>query len=363
MADGQQGRLKTSMGFAAGEPNSAAPKRMTQLDGLRGIAALCVFFHHILVVRHGNGGVFEQASMAVDFFFLLSGFVIGEAYERKLEAGLTTLSYMKLRLARLYPMIALGAFIGFGVGLFREFEFDLTTALVAQLLFVPFVVGVEAYPLNGVQWSLAFELIANAVHAALRRWLTTRVLAAIVAVSAALLCLVEWYFGNLGGGVLPGDFWVGFIRVAFSFSLGLLIFRRNKQNRIPRISLPYWVVAGALFTALALPHFAWAPQSLIVIVVFPLILIAALPCKLNPFEAAMSKWGGDISYPLYAIHAPLLHGAALVIASMPSAPLRAISWAGTIVAIVAIAWVLEKLYDAPVRKVLTKAANPRVQPA
>jgi peptidoglycan/LPS O-acetylase OafA/YrhL len=78
--------------------------RFEALDGMRGGAALAVFVSHIQTLRH-QGGWLSQGGLAVDFLFLLSGFVIGAAYEKRLDSGLSLISYGRIRLARLYPMI------------------------------------------------------------------------------------------------------------------------------------------------------------------------------------------------------------------------------------------------------------------
>ena len=204
-------------------------RRILALDGLRGIAALSIYIYHVDVVRH-RGGPFSHGYLAVDFFFLLSGFVIGEAYELRMASGLPTLDYMRLRLIRLYPMIAMGAALGLIIGFFR-FHFNIWLSFVAQLAFIPFVVGIEAYPLNGVQWSLLFELIANCVHAIARRFLSTRNLAGFVILAAPGLAATDIHYGNLNVGFTPENFWGGFARVGFSFGAGLLIYRQYAAGR------------------------------------------------------------------------------------------------------------------------------------
>ena len=80
------------------------------LDGLRGVAALMVLIYHIFEcfdytpVPHGN--------LAVDFFFVLSGFVIGYAYDDRWQKGLTTVQFIRRRLIRLHPMVVIGVLLG-----------------------------------------------------------------------------------------------------------------------------------------------------------------------------------------------------------------------------------------------------------
>lgn len=84
------------------------------LDGLRGVAALLVMFYHIgegfatsPMDQHVNHGY-----LAVDFFFILSGFVIGYAYDDRWKTSLTLKSFFRRRLIRLHPMVIMGAVLG-----------------------------------------------------------------------------------------------------------------------------------------------------------------------------------------------------------------------------------------------------------
>ena len=86
------------------------------LDGLRGVAAFLVVWYHIF-----EGYAFASGSMitmvnhgylAVDFFFMLSGFVISYAYDDRWNKTIDYKGFFKRRLIRLHPMVVLGAIIG-----------------------------------------------------------------------------------------------------------------------------------------------------------------------------------------------------------------------------------------------------------
>lgn len=84
------------------------------LDGLRGVAALLVVWYH-LFEAFATSPVdqrFNHGYLAVDFFFLLSGFVIGYAYDERWGRGLRMRDFIKRRLIRLHPMVVLGALLG-----------------------------------------------------------------------------------------------------------------------------------------------------------------------------------------------------------------------------------------------------------
>src|SRR5574343_2086738 len=84
------------------------------LDGLRGVAAVMVVLFHILETFTGGDNakqIINHGYLAVDFFFLLSGFVIGYAYDDRWHK-MTLGGFFKRRLIRLHPMIVMGMVIG-----------------------------------------------------------------------------------------------------------------------------------------------------------------------------------------------------------------------------------------------------------
>jgi peptidoglycan/LPS O-acetylase OafA/YrhL len=339
--------------------------RFETLDGMRGIAALAVFGSHVQLARN-QGGWFGQGALAVDFFFLLSGFVIGAAYERRLATGLPLASYARIRLARLYPMIVAGALLGLAVAMVTAARFNPWAVLPFQLAFVPFffVVGGDApmFPLNPVQWSLFFELFVNAAHAITRSVLTTPRLVAVTLVSAAALALAVNSFGAAGVGFDRASFWAGFPRVVFSFSAGLLTFRLYNAGALPRIRIPYLLTIALLALVLTLPKPPHVSDMVYVGVAFPALLIAALSAVAPDAPRPIAVWAGAISYPLYAVHGPLLTLFVAIIPLQHAQIARAIGWAATIPAMIAAAWLVERYFDAPIRLWLERA-TPRDDPA
>src|SRR5580693_5691081 len=90
---------------------ASSKHHIATLDGLRGVAALDV------MAFHGTfGTTFHQyvsrGYLAVDFFFVLSGYVIARAYEARLEAGWSKREFFRIRAIRLYPMIVIGMALG-----------------------------------------------------------------------------------------------------------------------------------------------------------------------------------------------------------------------------------------------------------
>ena len=97
----------------ARQPEAAVPakKVFRLLDGLRGIAALVVVLLHI--PQFIKDDTFPEGYLAVDLFFVISGVVIRQAYEHRLESELSVWRFAWLRIVRLYPLYMLGAMISF----------------------------------------------------------------------------------------------------------------------------------------------------------------------------------------------------------------------------------------------------------
>ena len=188
------------MAFSDSKPHYAL------LDGLRGVAAMLVVWYHVFEGFQfaGNKPVIDfinHGYLAVDFFFMLSGFVIGYAYDDRWGKSLTMSGFFRRRLIRLHPMVMLGALIGTVSFLLTGMErWDGThstllltlIALVCSWLMIPALPGMqrdvrgngEMFPLNGPCWSLFFEYIGNILYAIIIRRLSTRALAWLTAIFA-----------------------------------------------------------------------------------------------------------------------------------------------------------------------------------
>jgi peptidoglycan/LPS O-acetylase OafA/YrhL len=220
------------------------------LDGLRGIAAIAIVTRHcpvfwqsvsILGQLPEFGPLFESY-LAVDFFFVLSGFVLMHAYAQKLREGMSTWHFMLVRLIRLYPLYFLALVLALLPSAWAALHSRLdgvSTSYLAidaafAILMLPSPFGGALFPLNTPAWSLFFELLANIVLALNGRNLTMKRLSVIVAGSALLLyCAVvmQWFgFGMAGQGAMSdGFYWssfgAGLLRVLFSFFAGALMYR------------------------------------------------------------------------------------------------------------------------------------------
>lgn len=364
------------------------------LDGLRGVAALLVVWYHFFEAFATSpvDQRFNHGYLAVDFFFLLSGFVIGYAYDERWGRGLRMRDFIKRRLIRLHPMVVLGALLGaaafFVQGSVRWNGEPVSTgmvlaALLCGLLLIPAWPGAghevrgngEMYPLNGPGWSLFFEYLGNLLYMLLLQRLPTRWLTLLVALTGAALAAFAIGdlsgYGHLGvGWTLAGsNFPGGMLRLLFAFPAGLLLARRFRPVRIRGA---FWLCSLSLAVLLAMPYvgseqnhlFNGLYDTLSTLLLFPLLLwLGASGHATDAATARICGFLGDISYPLYMVHYPSMylfyawvwnHGYTF----SEVWPVAAALFAGNIL----LAWFVLKIYDEPLRRLLTaRFLRPRRQ--
>lgn len=278
--------------------------RLHHLDALRGLAAICVVGYHLFTYNGGSDS-FSAGYLAVDFFFALSGFVMAACYDRRFAEGLSVRAFLRLRLRRLWFAAAIGTVLGFfALVIGIEPQPSQLLLLASGLLFIPNLAAPQLFVLNVVVWSLFFELIANLVHARAIWRLTTRTLATIAMVSLVLLLVAVVDAGSLDIGHRPENFMGGFPRVIFSYTLGILLFRsRWRPQPSPLLVwsvLPCALIAASLFDA------GVARDLLFVACINPVVILIAARA-IDRGRARMIADGlGALSYPLYAVHVPVI---------------------------------------------------------
>lgn len=379
-----------------------APKpRYEILDGLRGVAALMVVAFHLLETysKGPSEQIINHGYLAVDFFFVLSGFVIGYAYDDrwgKMSIG----TFFKRRLTRLHPMVVAGTLIGAALFFFAGTAFPKTLevegwkfalCLVMGLLMIPCGMGLdirgwgETNSFNGPNWSLTYEYIANVLYAFIFRYLPKVALAVLCAVCAVftLDLTLGWdifglfpngpQYNVIGGWSLTAQqIYVGFARLLYPFLCGLLIsrilpLRRSESNPSGspiHLKGGFWWCALAIVVIFSVPCIGgrqclWDGlyQAVCILIVFPLLVLAgAGSVTTDAKSTAVCKWMGEISYPLYITHFPLMYMQMNWVAEHADAPL----WqhitvsAGVFFVSIILAWGLLKIYDTPVREWLKK---------
>lgn len=361
------------------------------LDGLRGVAALLVLFYHIFEgLSFAAGGtlitVINHGYLAVDFFFILSGFVISYAYDDRWGKTMTTGNFFKRRLIRLHPMIIMGVILG-AITFFLQgsVQWDGTKiatsavmlAMLCAMFFIPAVPGVsyevrgngEMFPLNGPSWSLFFEYIGNILYALFIHRLSNKALTVLVGLSGIALA---WFtIFNVSGYDMFGVGWTldtvnffgGTLRMLFPFSMGMLLARHFKPMNVKGA---FWICSMILLLLFCVPYIVTenSPISLnglfeaiCILFIFPILLwIGASGKTTDNFSSRVCKFLGDISYPLYAVHYPIMY---LFYAWLINHKIYIFSEAWpTALAVylgnILLAYLCLKLYDEPVRKWLAK---------
>lgn len=283
------------------------------LDGLRGVAALAVVIFHFMewVFTDPSKNFIGHGFLAVDFFFCLSGFVIGYAYDNRIQK-MGVAEFFRLRLIRLHPLVILGSVLGLAGFLWDPFksppDYDtgkLTLMFIASLFLIPLPIMRERFlnnfALNAPAWSLFWEYVANIVYAFILCKAGRRLLKVLTILAAIALCLVSYRRGNLLGGWSKGTFFDGGARLAYSFSAGLLLYR---SNWIIKNKLGFPGLAILLFLAFIVPssRWDWLTEPLIVLFYFPFIISLGVGSTLSAIWKKICRFSGNISYPLYMTH-------------------------------------------------------------
>lgn len=399
--------FNASVGFADTKPHYIL------LDGLRGVAALMVLWYHVFEgFAFAKGSVietFNHGHLGVDFFFLLSGFVISYAYDdrwfndKSLKSNdksstnkkLTIWSFFKRRLIRLHPMLVMGAFIGLicffiqgGVkwdGSSTPLHWTLI-AFVLTLFFIPAYPGAsydirgnaEMFPLNGPSWSLFFEYIGNILYALFIRKLSNKMLGLLVGATGILWI---WFVAfDISGYDMIGIGWTldavnffgGLLRMMFPFTLGMLMARNFRQKSKVKSQKTlftkniFWISIIILFALFSVPYFPKTSNISVngiyelacIMIVFPLIvwIAASSDSAQSKFTLKLSKFLGDLSYPLYIVHYPVMYVFYAWLIKNQYFTLGE-TWQMVILVLtvcIVLAYACLKLYDEPIRKWLSK---------
>ena len=318
---------------------SASKPRYELLDGLRGVAALMVIFYHVgeCFATSARDQWINHGYLAVDFFFVLSGFVIGYAYDGRWKRGLTAGGFLLRRVIRLQPMVVIGVLLGLISFIIQGCEkWDhqsvstgaVIMSLILGLLMLPALPHTtpevrgngEMFPLNGPSWSLFFEYIGSIFYALFLHRLSTKALRVFVGLSGLALAFVA--LGNGSGDYHIGvgwtaeghGFWMGLARMTFSFSVGLLMSRDFKPVKICGA---FWWCTTLIVLVLSVdyvgdkaePSITNAVYDLIcTFFVFPFIVrLGASGRTTDPRSGKICEFLGRISYPVYIIHYPFMY--------------------------------------------------------
>ena len=354
--------------MAAGD--DGARRTFHTLDGLRGVAAIAVAFRHI--PDNAVAAWTPESYLAVDLFFVLSGFVLAHAYGARLAAGMTIGRFAVVRLIRLYPLYLVASLITLALVLvpawprhYHPPPRSLRTVVLA-LLFVPTVAPGEQiglYPLVGPAWSLFFEFAVNLAFAAIATRLDARRLALIVAGGAVFLVATTAHFGSLDVGWSQSNAWGGFGRVGFAFFAGVAAHRLWAAGALPWLRLPAWLAAVAVVAMFHVePRAPAAWDTLLVLGAMPALVLASARAAPPPWLARPFALLGLASYAVYVLTNPVDQWVETLLPWREVDRFAGLGTAGAVAlvaAIVALALALDRWVDVPVRAALGRALRVR----
>ena len=371
----------------------ASKPRYEILDGLRGVAAMLVVAYHLFETYYEGkpDQPINHGYLAVDFFFVLSGFVIGYAYDDRWDR-MSTWAFFKRRLIRLHPMVIFGTLFGavmFYFGSCSTFPLinDTPWYMVIVVMLWCFTMiplpstmdirgWAETNPLNGPAWSLQWEYLANILYALLIRRFSKLLLGVSVAVFACftiILCLNIDVFGFLeerswaaytvvgGWSTTPDQLQVGLTRLLYPFFCGLFL---SRMGWLIKVKGGFWWCSLFIVVLLGMPWLGMGTEgdsrwtnglyeAFCILVCFPLIVsIGAGSSVKGGKSEAINKFLGEISFPLYITHYPLIYMQMSWVDGHKDAPLGTHIFVAVCIFVLAIgfAYAALKLYDLPVRE-------------
>ncbi|MCF3935177.1 acyltransferase [Acuticoccus sp. M5D2P5] len=282
------------------------------LDGMRGVAAFVVLVFH--VEQQNDLSAFPSARLAVDFFYILSGFIIAYSYEHRLTGDMSVRRFLVVRTVRLYPLLFLGVSLGIGLAAvsavlqgFPAMD-DIAVAGVLGLLALPSYVFPQwptAYPFNAAEWSLFFEFFVNILYAFIARFLSAIVLTITLVLSFAALLANAIFQQGIDGGYDQDNWAFGFSRSIFPFFLGVLLYRLRPGVR-QSTGWSCLLLAGlAVLLLTRLPGGGMMDVVYVAVLMPALVWFGGAVYAIAPVTKVLLIFG-KLSYPVYILQAPML---------------------------------------------------------
>jgi peptidoglycan/LPS O-acetylase OafA/YrhL len=307
---------------------TATNERFEALDSWRGICAIMVIIYHfIYIIRldYLHWSVISNAYLFVDFFFVLSGFVVCHAYRDRLRSVRHVGGFLLRRIGRLWPLhlVVLFAFMlaVMAINLYGRHPDNLMIesgtgnySLRALLLNVALLnsMGFHGVAWNGPAWSIGAEFYTYALFAAVTllsgvRRLVPVAIGVMLLAMGAILLVAPTYMNS------TADY--GFIRCIAGFFGGVLTYhlhQRLRHRALPMATL--WEVTAVVLTGLFIASVGIGPDevrpwSVLAPVAFGAAILVfareggmvSAALRTRPLRAL-----GGWSYSIYLIHMPLL---------------------------------------------------------
>ncbi len=369
---------------------SKQQQRYEVLDGMRGIAAFCVMMYHYTMCT--NFPIFRNAFLAVDLFFILSGFVIAHTYSQRLLNGMSFTEFFCRRVIRLYPMFFMGLVLG-GVTFSAMTKLgwsnyslrDIAASLLCNMLFLPYlndgrifhfptdiVTQGPVFPVDTPMWSLFFELFINMFCLLLFRLnnLHLKRLVLLMYGFVVVRGLISSFI-HFDIAVTPSDGWgtlnflSGFPRVFYGFVFGILLQRHIEEvpespyaSRLKFIYNQPFLLYGLLLMVFLFP-FPYGMHGVTYLFMLGFVMpffvwMGAMSWCKNRLSFAISRFLGWISYPLYCLHMPVSHGINVLFKKYDYPGVGMVPVAISVITSVITAILITKLYEEPLRNELSK---------
>ncbi len=336
------------------------------LDGLRGVAAVAVVIFHFmeLITPDYHNNFIAHAYFAVDFFFCLSGFVMAYAYDQRIRQ-MGILTFLKLRLIRLHPLVVIGSVIGLLAfifdpysNLYQKFSSQLLPMFITSCLMIPYPLVKERYfnlfHLNPPTWSLFWEYISNILYALFLVKIRNKILW-VLTVTAALALAYEAHHSTFLGVGFGGDNVIGGgYRMFYSFLAGILAYRSQWiiKSKLGFVSLSILLLASFLIPFSKSVN--WLVDPLVVIFYLPFLVALGAGATHHLAYQKTCRFLGDISYPLYMTHYPFIW---IVLSYMdvkkPSTSHMVVVMIVGVIVLTVFAYGIMALLDLPLRKYFT----------
>jgi len=349
---------------------ASKPRSFVTLDLLRGIAALSVLQVHT-GAKLGLSSSLANHALSVDFFLMLSGFMMTHAYQERLDNGWGTAAFVRARILRLYPLYLVGTVLGILFVILRMVSGHLKTtpgeiAMLALLgvFFLPIppsplfpTAPIAIYPFDMPAWSLWYQLVGYAVHGTFLRRRGPSVLGGLALFFGLILLPVTIGHGVDDFGPNREDYFFAFCRVMFAYPVGMILHRVWNSGRF-RIHLHPLVVGAFFLLVMATP----VPPGLqavytwfAIILLLPTVILLAADARRVGRMMQIFKWIGGLSFPLYILHLPVFDFFEVAWLRVTRLPVeQAAPWSGFcyLLVVVPTAFFVGKLYDPQARKLL-----------
>lgn len=330
--------------------NATSAIRFEALDTLRGLAALAVAAWHFR-----PEGVRFNGFLAVDFFLILSGFVLTHAY-----FGRGTFSFPRfawLRWARMYPLHLATLIAMVIVERYASGGIDRSALSLHLLMIHDIGLGPGYATFNTPSWTISVEFWINIGVGLIVMWFAPRARLVVLAVIMTIFLVIlvsqaSWL--NLSTGYLLPGFSAGLVRCAGEFILGIFVYKL--YQRFPTVWMPFGGVAALTIFAIALttPWLVGRMQFLILPVFAGIVYLFAQQRGAVHNTLVHGRYLGKISFSLYMVHWPVFVLARSLHQAVFDAPLEInfVKVAGLIALVIAVAHIVCHMIELPVYHVL-----------